>query len=67
MRRIATNRQPGISSPAYLPLTVKYATRSPIWRRGAKLPARHNAEMEGKGDSKSGSRRHDPSMKGGKQ
>src|SRR5580700_605478 len=63
-RRTATKCQPNSREPRYLPLTVRYAIRSPTRRRGANFPARQVAVIEGKRDSKSGSRRQEPSMNG---
>ncbi len=64
MRRSATRRQWGATSGAYLPFFVTYATRSPWARRGANIRPRQRAVIAGNSVSKSGSRRHDPSMNG---
>jgi hypothetical protein len=63
-RRTAASRQPLSASPSYRPFTVRYATRSRSRRRGAKFPPRQVAVIDGNADSKSGSRLHEPSMKG---
>ena len=64
-RRIAVSLRCAACTP-YLALRVMYATTSPITSRGANFPARQRQLIAGCGCSRSGSRRIEPSMNGGR-
>src|SRR3989338_6324290 len=63
--KMATNLQWRSRYGGYFSLCVMYMTQSPGFRRGANFCLWQSAEIEGHGDSKSGSRRQDASTKAG--
>ena len=65
-RNTDVKRQCGFLRSPYRPLTVTYPTISPTRNRGANLSARHRQEIAGFLCSRSGSRRIDPSINGGR-